>query len=173
MVGVCLCSLGYASDGDHTIGDDIVECAIDGIGVREPWGNNRGPEVDAYNRHVGAPLGSPWCASSVAMDHYLAGAPYPKGAAYSPNWFPLSECIYYRGKKNGKDWMPGDNAGFYFSSKKRIAHIETIEKPGDKWTDCIGGNTNDSKEVVREGDGKIRKRRLTSSIHAVSRWWDN
>jgi len=141
--------------------------------VHEQWGNNRGPEIDAYNRLTGAPLESPWCGSSVAMDHYLAGAPFPKGAAFSPNWFPLSQCIYYKGKKSGKDWMPGDCVGFYFANKKRIAHIETIESADEKWVRCIGGNTNDGKEVVREGDRKMRKKRLRSSVHAVSRWWDN
>ena len=174
MASVCLCGIGHASDVDHTIGDDIVECAIDGIGVWEKWGSNRGPEIDAYNRHVGAILGSPWCASSCAMDHYLAGSKYPI-SAYSPTWFPLKECIFYRGKKNGKDWQTGDCAGFFFPKMRRIAHIEIIEKAGDKWVHCIGGNTSDDAgtAVNREGGVKCRKKRLRSSIHAVSRWWDN
>ncbi len=174
MVGVCLCGIGNASDGADTVGDDVVACAIDGIGVWEPWGKNRGPEVDAYNRLVGAALGSPWCASSCAMDHYLSGSDYPV-SAYSPSWFPLKECIYYRGKKQGKDWQPGDCAGFYFAKMKRIAHIEIIESADDKWVRCIGGNTSDDAgtEVNREGGVKCRKKRLRSSVHAVSRWWDN
>ena len=174
VVGICIPSAYHGGDGRGANGLGVVECAIDGLGVYEQWGNNRGPEIDAYNRLTGAPLASPWCGSSVAMDHYLSGHVYPKGAAFSPNWFPLKECIYFKGKKDGKDWQPGDCVGFYFGNKKRIAHIETIESADDKWVRCIGGNTNDNGNgVQREGDRKMRKKRLRSSVHAVSRWWDN
>lgn len=48
-----------------SLGEALLEEALKDLGVKEVGGANRGPEVDAYNRGCGVPMGSPWCASSL------------------------------------------------------------------------------------------------------------
>lgn len=44
-----------------------LDFALENIGVCEhPPGSNRGPEIDAWAREFGSPLGSYWCALAVA-----------------------------------------------------------------------------------------------------------
>lgn len=43
-----------------------VDTALKYVGHRETHGNNRSPVIDRWNRAVGAPLGSPYCASGVS-----------------------------------------------------------------------------------------------------------
>ena len=42
--------------------------------VREIDGSNRSPRIDAINRFVGAPMGSPYCAAGVSWCFHAAGA---------------------------------------------------------------------------------------------------
>jgi len=43
-----------------------LDCALSNVGVCEiPPGSNRGPEIDAWAREFGSPLGSFWCALAV------------------------------------------------------------------------------------------------------------
>jgi len=44
-----------------------LDFALENIGVCEdPVGSNRGPEIDAWTRELGSPVGSFWCAIAVA-----------------------------------------------------------------------------------------------------------
>jgi hypothetical protein len=45
------------------LGAALLEAARADLGVRETGGANRGPEIDAALRAVGAPVGSAWCAA--------------------------------------------------------------------------------------------------------------
>jgi hypothetical protein len=47
-------------------GTPHVDTALTYVGTRETHGNNRSPVIDRWNRAVGAPLGSPYCASGVS-----------------------------------------------------------------------------------------------------------
>lgn len=70
-----------------TVSDKVrraLDFALTNIGVCEdPPGSNRGPEIDAWTREIGSPLGSYWCAIAVAkarkegglwIPHFMAGA---------------------------------------------------------------------------------------------------
>lgn len=43
-----------------------VDTALRYVGTRETHGPNRSPVIDRWNRAVGVPLGSPYCASAVS-----------------------------------------------------------------------------------------------------------
>lgn len=45
---------------------DIVLAGLRRVGITEQ-GENRGPDIDAWNTAARAPLGSPWCASFASM----------------------------------------------------------------------------------------------------------
>lgn len=55
-----------------------VDSALTFVGLRETHGNNRSPIIDRWNRAVGAPLGSPYCASAVSAWLQLAHISRPR-----------------------------------------------------------------------------------------------
>jgi len=51
-----------------------IDYALQHVGVCEdPVGSNRGPEIDAWAREFGSPLGSSWCALSVGKSRKVGG----------------------------------------------------------------------------------------------------
>lgn len=153
--------------------DRVVKSAESLLGLKETNGNNRSPIIDKMNKFVGAPLGSPWCASWNAWNYNEAGATgYPK-SAWSPDW--VRSPTWTR-SKGGKTPLPGDAFGIYFSSKGRVAHTGLISKWGNS-VETLEGNTGPSGTVAgspgdREGDGSYKKRRLRTQIYSVRNWLD-
>jgi hypothetical protein len=61
-----------------------LDFALQSVGVCEdPVGSNRGPEIDAWAREFGSPLGSYWCALAVAKARSVGGLWVPEQAAGS------------------------------------------------------------------------------------------
>lgn len=151
----------------------VVNVANGLLGMRETNGKNRSPKIDAMNKFVGAPLGSPWCASFNAWIYKEAGVKnFPK-SAWSPDW--VKSPTWTR-SKGGQNPLPGDAFGIYFPSKKRVAHTGLVEKWGNSVT-TIEGNTGPSGTVPgsagdRDGDGSYKKFRLKSQIYSVRDWID-
>ena len=155
------------------IRERVINVANGLLGLRETNGKNRSPQIDAMNKFVGAPLGSPWCASWNAWVYKEAGVKkYPK-SAWSPDWV---QSPTWTRKSGGQNPLPGDAFGIYFSSKGRIAHTGLVEKWGNSVT-TLEGNTGPSGTVPgsagdREGDGSYKKFRLKTQIYSVRDWID-
>jgi hypothetical protein len=153
------------------IRERVISVANGLLGMRETNGKNRSPKIDAMNRFVGAPLGSPWCASFNAWIYKEAGVKgFPK-SAWSPDW--VRSPTWTR-KSGGRVPLPGDAFGIWFSSKNRIAHTGLVEKWGNSVT-TIEGNTGPSGTVPgsagdRDGDGSYKKFRLKTQIYSVRDW---
>jgi hypothetical protein len=64
----------------------IVERALTDVGIWEDTGDNRGTQVDEYNRRAKVAPGSSWCASAVAAWWEDAGAEVPPGRASCDAW---------------------------------------------------------------------------------------
>lgn len=135
------------------------------VGERETGGRNRSPFIDKINLRVGAPLGSPWCASFVswafaqsddADGHKAPGSAgsqtWKAWAKKHGRWFTdpqkLLEC---KGALFG--WTnPGGRTGHLgFVSGRltvdgKVTAISTVE-----------GNSNMAGS--REGDGVVANRR--------------
>lgn len=63
-----------------------LQFAFDHLGTREnPPGSNRGPDIDAWAREFGSPVGSPWCALAVAKARSVGGLWIPEHDAGSCN----------------------------------------------------------------------------------------
>lgn len=71
-----LCA-SLAASAQTTAADRTLAEAERWIGVRE-LRPNRGPQIDAWNREAGAPLGSSYCASFGTHDLNVAQAEYPR-----------------------------------------------------------------------------------------------
>lgn len=152
-------------------GEQIVVNAEKYIGTIEKPGN-RGTQIDEWNKIAGVPLGSPYCGSFAGAMHSLSGFSPPKGYAYTPSWFG----------KNLVTWesaQPGDVIGFYYPSKKRIAHIAILKQYGPTYTKTIEANTSFDAQAGtasdRDGDGVHAKLRNTKILrqerNKVARYW--
>lgn len=130
-------------------------------------GANRGPFVDRCNALTGAPPGSPWCASWVAMCGATAFGekwPLPKTAGcatlgdFAKRKAMLSEAP-----------MRGDVFLVYFPKLNRYAHtgfVDTVVNSTSFTT--IEGNTNN--DGSREGWGVFRRTRTIGPHDRFIRW---
>ena len=154
--------------------------ALANVGVVEV-GENRGKFVETYQRAVGIPPGSPWCAAFVRFRFEAAakalGLTLPDGfpdSGYCPDyqawakarglWVPVASA-----EAEPFQVRPGDLALFWFSAKNRVAHIGIVVEPGQTWgAITVEGNTGPERgeEVERDGDGVYRKRRDWAELGA-------
>ena len=151
--------------------DCVVATFNSQVGVREK-GINSGKEVEMYLASAGLGKGNPWCASFVAYVFQQCTNIKISAAGWVPSWFPTKKLIYKRGEINYKRTpQTGDLIGIWFSSKNRLAHIGFYQEEEGKFTISVEGNTNE--EGSREGDGVYKKRRITRTVHSISRWIDD
>ena len=77
----------WLADDVPLLGRTIAQRALADVGICEvPQSSNRGPQIDAYNRRAGVPVGSYWCASAVGAWWADAGAEVPAGYASCDHW---------------------------------------------------------------------------------------
>lgn len=160
-----------------TIGRAAANGALANVGVTEE-GDNRGQWVETYQRAVGIPPGSPWCAAFVrfrfekaaeALDLELPAA-FP-----DTGWVPSYEAWARRSgfwipAKDADKIQKGDLACFWFPAKGRCAHIGIVTAPPneDGIFQTVEGNTGPDRgtQVERDGDGVYLKRRRISHLGA-------
>lgn len=160
-----------------TIGRAAANGALANVGVTEE-GENRGQWVETYQRAVGIPPGSPWCAAFVrfrfekaaeALDLELPAA-FP-----DTGWVPSYEAWARRSgfwipAKDADKIQKGDLACFWFDAKGRCAHIGIVIAPPneDGVFQTVEGNTGPDRgtQVERDGDGVYLKRRRVSHLGA-------
>ena len=146
--------------------DALVTVARSQVGVHEVGGNNRGPQVDAYNQSVPVPLGSPWCASSLNWISMEAA-----GQLGVPSPYPRTARAIIMGKQftlKGRPVKPGDT--FYIGS---YSHTGMFEEDGDMSVTTLEGNTSPAPGDIsedRDGDVFTRKKRLRASIRYGADW---
>jgi len=118
--------------------------------------------VAEYLRYCGLGEGYEWCAAFVSWCHGQAGYPQPRNA-WAAALFPVSKTIWSKGRGASPMRVPkdGDVFGIYTPSKKRIGHCGFVDQWDGKWCITVEGNVN---------NGVVRKRRLASTIRAISRW---
>jgi len=126
-------------------------------------GSNRGEIIDAMTRDAGYPLGSAWCAISIAAAGLACGytgeeLPYGWGAVR--NWVKWAE--------NNALWRsaPQRTRLAYWLHDNGTGHIGIVYRAfgGLVWT--IEGNTSSgSSGNQREGDGMYRRVRLSKTWH--------
>ena len=79
---------------------DHVRVALTYVGLRETHGNNRSPVIDRWNRTVGAPLGSPYCASAVSDWLRTSGITSPRLRSASSRAFTrVVDCQVFTAKQ--------------------------------------------------------------------------
>ena len=132
--------------------DALLTAARITLGVQEEGGKNRGHQIDGWNRDVGVPLGSPWCAAWVYGMHREAATilgvpnPCPKTAGALKLWHLAPEACRRPIPAPGDVFVldTGDPGGY--------GHVGIVElvTPDGGTVVSIEGNTNAAGS--REGD---------------------
>ena len=142
------------------------------LGILEtPRGSNRGKAIDAYNRRVGTPLGSPWCAS-YAVD-CIATVAATAGVACPIPLTASCDVLLGWARKRGRLFgsaQPGD-LFLVMASEHDAVHtgfVEAVHTAAGTLT-TIEGNSNSSGG--REGFEVVRRTRGLRSLRFV-RWQD-
>jgi hypothetical protein len=138
------------------------------VGVVETH-ENCSPEIKLWASRIGLKCPIYWCAVTCHEVHYLTGYPTPgMSSAYSPAWFP-SKRVYWRKGGNPDSLKIGTEVGFYFTSKKRIAHIGIITGRQSGALLITEGNASVSQHT-RNGTAVVVKFRQPWEIHAAADW---
>lgn len=152
--------------------------ALGRVGIRERGGNNRGPEVERWQREAGIRPGDPWCAAFVnacarqAADALFVLSPLESVPlqGYVQSYFEhfaAQGCIV-----SPQYALPGDLFVIYYPHLKRYGHIGFVGWDGvdlkRKRYDTCEGNSNDAGS--REGDAVVRKSRVLGRHVRFLRW---
>ena len=145
---------------------ELVAVAASQVGVREKTGKNDGKEVAMYLREVGLSEGYAYCAAGLTWCHNQLGIPNPQ-SAWSPDWFKAN-VVCRRGKPLLLPFesLPGQVAGFYSESKKRVSHVALIESESRQHYFTIEFNTNGAGSD--DGEGVRRLIRKKASVYVIA-----
>ena len=148
-------------------------------GLRETGGKNRSPRIDAINRNVGNPLGSPYCAAGVSDAFRRAGAgrtdfPFSGSSQAIKRWFE-SHGLLSHDAQDLKHWR-GALAG-WTDADGAHGHIFLV---GQRFTDDSGHITsigtaeyNTGPDGGRDGDGAYSKHRIVPIDRGHKLWFLN
>ena len=145
---------------------ELIRAAEKCIGVTEHGGNNKGPEVERFQKAVdGKAQGEPWCAAFVQFCVKEIGSSLRATVVV----YPSEHCMTIWGRTPGVHRYKSPKPGFlviwnYEGSTN--GHIGIVTKVIDEFTiETIEGNTSpDDKTIEREGDGVYRKVRSTKTV---------
>lgn len=142
------------------IREQIVSESFRYVGIRErPV--NRGPEIDSWNQAVGAPLGSPYCASFASHVVKKVLDRFAKSSRFHPHYHV--KTMWNENKEMRERYpRPGfiavwllrgtikGHCGIVTHVDEKLEHMETVEA-----NTSFGQN----KRMEREGQGVERKHR--------------
>jgi hypothetical protein len=149
-----------------TLRGKLVAVAASQVGVREKTGKNDGPEIRKYLLEVNLSEGNAYCAAGLTWCHNQLKIPNPQ-SAWSPSWF--KENVVYRRNKpqiSPFESLPGQVAGFYSESKKRVSHVALIESESRQHYFTIEFNTNGSGSD--DGEGVRRLIRKKETVYVIA-----
>ncbi|MDE2127977.1 MAG: hypothetical protein KGJ62_15455 [Armatimonadetes bacterium] len=145
------------------IGAAVAAVAERYVGIREiPAGSNRGEHIDRWNREVGNPIGSPWCAA------FACCAAREAGVEHGP-WTGSSGEVANWGERTGSGVSGGDVCagclGAVINPETATGHCHTVVAvsgpDSDGVIDTVEGN---------EGNAVRRNRRHADTVDWVVPW---
>ncbi|RKO68974.1 CHAP domain-containing protein [Sphingobacterium puteale] len=149
------------ADRTENFRENIVNIAVQEIGIGEATGNNDGKRVEEYLAYTGLGKGYAWCAAFVSWCYGQAGLPVPRNA-WSPALFPMAR--HYKKEQVEEDAVrPADLFAIYNHRLRRIDHVGIVRKIERNWILTVEGNV---------ADRVVSKRRAVSAIYAFSNWLD-
>lgn len=159
---LCSCLL-LLSSSEVTNGQPHLDTARKYVGLIERTGN-RGPHIDRWNRRVGAPLGSPWCASFVSFCLDAGGAHEPRTRSAWSRAFVGSGAIEASKVLSG-EYTPQAGDIVIWRRSATAGHIGFVEK---EWSRARGrtveGNTSSGSVGSQWNGGQVAIRVRTVNL---------
>lgn len=149
----------------------LIELATSLVGTHEVGGENKGPDVEAFQRTVdGKAQGEAWCLAFV--QYCVTGVCDEMGV---PNpLFPTEHCMTLWDKTHFSKRTQTPEPGMlilwqhYKDGKPTMqGHVGIVARVSDRYVDTIEGNTGSGKGVVREGDGVYARQRNLGDAGAM------
>ena len=149
----------------------FLEAAKACVGIVEEGGDNRGPMVEAFQSTIGGANGQSWCLSFIQ-----ALTAYVEDRFGVVSNLPLTELVAALWDKTpvevrvtAENVQPGDLILWQYGATSK-GHVGIVTNVLFKLLRTIEGNTSDSKEIDREGDGVYEKERSligTTNMHVL------
>lgn len=159
--------IGLHMSGQSTVRECVLTSAGKDIGLREATGNNDGPRIAQFQRHVGAPLKSSYCVAYVSFHLSACGVSNPK-SAWSPAYAAIKDRVWTP-RKAVRDPLPADVFTLYSSSMGRVCHGGFVKgRDGARYILTREANTNGGGS--RNGDGVYDRRRELSKVYAITNY---
>lgn len=156
----------HASGAPAGTRECVLASARADLGVRELTGNNDGPRIEEYQRHVKAPLKSSWCVAMVSFHLSACGVDNPR-SAWSPS-YSLPKDRVWTPRKALRDPLPADVFTLYYPQLGRVGHGGLVERREGRYLHTVEGNTNGGGS--RDGDGVHARRRELSKVFAITNY---
>jgi len=139
----------------------LLDVARSYIGVREQGGNNRGRQVEEFQRVIGGAEEEPWCMSfaqyciKAAESETQANSQVTQSEHCLTVWNGSPSELRRSRPEAGSlvIWRHGNST----KGEGHVGIVEAVNSDGTFTT--IEGNTSDSSGINREGDGVYRKQR--------------
>lgn len=138
--------------------------------LRDKDHDDRNPRINAINRFVGNPIGSPYCAAGVSWCFHQAGAknfPFHGLAKEIRDWFASQDLLSH----DPNDLLLWKGALFGWTLDSGHGHIGFVEK---RLTDATGKVTaigtaeyNTTPPVGHGPDGAYQKTRLLANYRGL------
>lgn len=152
--------------GAPTTRECVISSARADLQVRELTGNNDGPRIAEYQRHVKAPLRSSWCVAFVSYHLSACGVTNPK-SAWSPAYSSTNDRVWTP-RKALRDPLPADVFTLYYPHLGRVGHGGFVVAKEGRYIRTLEGNTSGGGS--REGDGVYERRRELSKVYAITNY---
>lgn len=148
--------------------------AITELGVHERGFNNRGPEVDQYQRegaaYLGGYVGFPWCAVFVYRNFKRAGflieqIPLRASVGYAERWARMKGYIVTRPLRGDVFSWKIDGDGW----PDHTGHVEKVLKFGPVlYLQTVEGNTSSGDGGSQDDGGGVYRRRRVIRANKVT-----
>jgi peptidoglycan hydrolase-like protein with peptidoglycan-binding domain/pimeloyl-ACP methyl ester carboxylesterase len=131
------------------------------IGVREQGGNNRGRQVEEFQRAIGGAAAEPWCMSFAQYCIKAAESATQANSQVTQSEHCLTVWNGSPSQLRSSRPEPGSLVIWRdITSIKGEGHVGIVEAVNSDGTfTTIEGNTSDSSGINREGEGVYRKQR--------------
>lgn len=147
-------------DPRTVVAERIVEIILRDVldGLRETDGKNRSPRIDSFNKRVGAPMGSPYCASAAwcAIDDACKELglknPVPP-TAWSQSFRKTSFVPKKYIRQQGETAKIGDAAIFQVIGNPGSGHYATVSEDQRVQPKFVTLEYNTDGSGSRDGDG--------------------
>src|ERR1051325_9953206 len=139
--------------------DRLIEVAKSYIGTKEVGGDNKGPQVEEFQKSLGGPaVQQSWCADFVhycakKVDEEQGGTPYAlyKSQLVLDIWNKTDPALRLAAPEPGcmilwEHYKDGHKTG--------LGHAGIVTRVGvNNMVDTVEGNTSDGSGINRDGDG--------------------